>query len=120
MNAIKEHWWILLFSLLVFTVGVVTDINHTIVLLLEFLIIVEITRMVIEFLEGKRIKIRYLFDSAIFFVMKEMYIAVTLIKINLLNNSKLIGIYGILIVFFVILRILVMKVSPTEIENIKG
>ena len=85
------------------------------VALLEFIIILELVRMLIEFLfsDENRIKLRLMIDSTIVFFIRDIMLIVN----DKFDLVKIISILGIIAVLFVF-RIVAMKFSPSHMENI--
>lgn len=86
------------------------------VALLEFIIILELVRMLIEFLfsDENRIKLRLMVDSSIVFFMRDVLLIVN-------DKFDIIKILSLLLVIFIlfIFRIIAMKYSPSYMENNK-
>ncbi|WP_415397942.1 phosphate-starvation-inducible PsiE family protein [Sulfurimonas sp. CS5] len=86
------------------------------VALLEFIIILELVRMLIEFLfsDENRIKLRLMVDSSIVFFMRDVLLIVN-------DKFDIIKILSLLLVIFIlfIFRIITMKYSPSYMENNK-
>ena len=84
------------------------------VALLEFIIILELIRMLIEFLfsEENRIKLRLMIDSTIIFFIRDIMLIVN-DKFDLIKIISVLGIIAVLFVF----RIVTMKYSPSRIEK---
>ncbi len=84
------------------------------VALLEFVIILELVRMIIEFLfsDDNRIKIRLMIDSTIVFFIRDIMLIVN----DKFDGMKILSILGIIGVLF-IFRIIAMKYSPSYMEN---
>ena len=87
------------------------------VALLEFIIILELVRMLMEFLFGdeNRIKLRLMIDSTIVFFIRDIMLIVN----DKFDLMKIISILGIIAVLFVF-RIVTMKFSPTSMEYSSG
>lgn len=81
--------------------------------LLEFIIILELVRMLMEFLfsDDNRIKLRLMIDSTIIFFIRDIMLIVN-DKFDLIKIASILGIIAILLVF----RIVTMKFSPSYIE----
>lgn len=84
------------------------------VALLEFIIILELIRMLIEFLfsEGNRLKLRLMIDSTIIFFIRDIMLIVN-DKFDLMKIISILGIIAILFVF----RVITMKFSPSYFEE---
>lgn len=86
------------------------------VVLLEFIIILELVRMLIEFLfsDENRIKLRLMIDSTIIFFIRDILLIVN----DKFDTTKILSILGIIFILF-IFRIISMKYSPAYMENNK-
>ena len=84
------------------------------VALLEFIIILELVRMLMEFLFGNenRLKLRLMIDSTIIFFIRDIMLIVN-DKFDLIKIVSILGIIAILFVF----RIVTMKYSPLYLEH---
>lgn len=82
--------------------------------LLEFIIILELIRMLIEFLfsEENRLKLRLMIDSTIIFFIRDIMLIVN-DKFDLVKIISILGIIAILFAF----RIVTMKFSPSHFEE---
>jgi len=84
------------------------------VALLEFIIILELIRMLIEFLlsNENRIRLRFMIDSTIIFFIRDIMLIVN----DEFDFIKIASVLGIICVLF-IFRVITMKFSPSNIEN---
>lgn len=82
--------------------------------LLEFIIILELVRMLIEFLFSteNRIRLRFMIDSTIVFFIRDIMLIVN----DKFDIQKVYAILGIIAILF-LLRVLTMKYSPSNLEN---
>jgi len=82
--------------------------------LLEFIIILELVRMLIEFLfsDENRIKLRLMIDSSIVFFIRDILLIVS----DKFDTIKIFSILGIIFILFMF-RIIAMKYSPSQMEN---
>jgi uncharacterized membrane protein (DUF373 family) len=85
-----------------------------VVSLLEFIIILELVRMLIEFLfsDENRIKLRLMIDSTIVFFMRDILLIVN-DKFEMIKIFTILGVIFILFIF----RIITMKYSPSYMED---
>ncbi len=102
---------------LLFSVKDLSSINSfskLAVVLLEFIIILELVRMLIEFLfsDENRIRLRFMIDSTIVFFIRDIMLIVN-DKLDIAKIVSLLGVIGILFIF----RILSMKYSPSIMEK---
>ncbi len=114
----KAPFFIMFFITLVLFVSVkdfggINSFAKLAVALLEFIIILELNRMLIEFLLGdeNRIKLRLMIDSTIVFFIRDIMLIVN----DKFDLMKIISILGIIAVLFVF-RIVAMKFSPSYLE----
>ncbi len=84
------------------------------VVLLEFIIILELVRMLVGFLfsDENRIKLRFMIDSTIVFFIRDIMLIVN-DKFDIEKIISLLGVIGVLFIF----RILSMKYSPSIMEK---
>lgn len=83
------------------------------VALLEFIIILELVRMLLEFMfsDENRIRMRIMIDSTIVFFIRDIMLIVN----DKFNTEKIFTILGIIAVL-ILFRIIVMKYSPSKFE----
>jgi len=83
------------------------------VALLEFIIILELVRMIVEFVfsDDNRIKLRFMIDSTIIFFIRDIMLIVN-DKFDFLKIASILGIIAVLFLF----RGLTMKYSPSNME----
>lgn len=84
------------------------------VVLLEFIIILELVRMLIEFMfsDENRIRIRLMIDSTIVFFIRDLMLIV-----NDSFDSKKIFTILVVIAILIFFRIVAIKFSPSQLEN---
>ena len=92
----------------------INSFSKLVIALLEFIIILEIVRMLIEFLfsDDNRIKIRLMIDSTIVFFIRD----IMLIANEKFDVTKMITILGIIATLF-IFRYVSMRFSPSNMET---
>ena len=83
------------------------------VALLEFIITLELVRMIVEFIfsDDNRIKLRLMIDSTIVFFIRDIMLIVN-DKFDIYKIASILGIISVLFVF----RIISMKFSPSRLE----
>lgn len=103
----------LVLLLLVKDLSTINSFSKLAVVLLEFIIILELVRMLIEFLfsDENRIKLRFMIDSTIVFFIRDIMLIVN-DKFDITKIVSLLGVIGILFIF----RVLFMKYSPSNME----
>jgi uncharacterized membrane protein (DUF373 family) len=103
--------------LLVKDFSAINSFSKLAVVLLEFIIILELIRMLIGFLfsDENRIKLRFMIDSTIVFFIRDIMLIVN-DKFDIQKIVSLLGVIGVLFIF----RILSMKYSPSIMEKSKN
>jgi len=93
--------------------GKIDDFSQLAIALLEFIIILELVRMLLEFIfsDENRIRMRIMIDSTIVFFIRDIMLIVN----GKFNTEKIFTILGI-IAILILFRILVMKYSPSKFE----
>lgn len=92
----------------------INSFSKLVIALLEFIIILELVRMLMEFLFGdeNRLKLRLMIDSTIIFFIRDIMLIVN-DKFDLFKIIAVLGIIAVLLVF----RIVTMKFSPSYFEH---
>jgi uncharacterized membrane protein (DUF373 family) len=67
------------------------DFTKTIILLLELIVIIEVTQMIFLFFKKHRIKLRYMIDTAIIYILRELMISITHEHVDILKVSTVIA-----------------------------
>lgn len=93
--------------------GSINSFASLAVALLEFIIILELVRMLMEFLfsDENRIKLRLMIDSTIVFFIRDIMLIVN----DKFDLEKIVSILGVIAILFVF-RIVTMKFSPASME----
>ncbi len=104
----------LILFILVKDLGSINTFSKLAVALLEFIIILELVRMLVEFLfsDENRIKLRLMIDSTIVFFIRDILLIVN----DKFDFQKIAAILGIILVLF-IFRYITMKFSPEKVER---
>lgn len=94
--------------------GSINSFSQLAVALLEFIIILELVRMLIGFVlsDDNRIKLRLMIDSTIVFFIRDIMLIVN-DKFDLAKIASILGIIGVLFVF----RVVAMRYSPSSLES---
>lgn len=116
MKKISAYIKFIVTLLLFFSIKDVSEINtfsKMVVALLEIIIILELVRMLIEFLFSaeNRVKIRLIIDSTIVFFIRDILLIVN----DKFDVYKVYSILGVILILF-IFRIITMKYSPARME----
>jgi len=114
MNFIKNNYELLIATLL-FTLIIATHypFHKAIILMLEFIVVIEVVKMISEFIEKKRLRLRYVLDVFIIFLIRDVVILASLPEKSYENILFL-----LLVIFvFFIFRVLSVQYSPTKWKN---
>ncbi|MGB5965905.1 MAG: hypothetical protein WBF77_00325 [Sulfurimonadaceae bacterium] len=95
-------------------IGSIDTFGKLAVALLEFIIILELIRMLVEFLfsDDNRIKLRLMIDSTIVFFIRDIMLIVN-DKFDLTKIASILGVVAVLFIF----RIITMKYTPSDMES---
>lgn len=86
-----------------------------IILMLEFIVIIEVIKMISDFIEKRKIRLRFAIDIFIIFLIRDIIILTTKPSKDYFDIIFLIGI----VFAFFIFRIMALKYSPTNIPKLK-
>ena len=116
MNFIKTHYELLV-STLLFGIILITKIPfyQAIILLLEFIVIIEVVKMVTEFIEKKRLQLRYVIDVFIIFLTRDVIILTTHPH---KEYQEILFLLLVILIFF-LFRILAVQFSPSLFKHKK-
>ena len=109
MYFIRKNYELLLASVVFLTIlGTHYPFYKAIILMLEFIVIIEVVKMIAEFIEKKRLRLRYVVDVFIIFLIRDVIILTTH------HNKEHKEILFLLLVIFVffLFRILAVQFSP--------
>jgi uncharacterized membrane protein (DUF373 family) len=105
---------VIFLSIIIFKLPFYTAIT----LMLEFIVILEVVRMIMDFVKNKRIQLRFVIDIFIVFLTRDVIIQVTQPQIN---QDKILFLLLVIFIFF-IFRLMTLYLGPTAIlknNNIK-
>jgi len=113
---LKDNYQILV-SIVVFIPIVIFNLSFykVIVLMLEFIVIIEVVKMISDFVEKRKIRLRFAIDIFIIFLIRDVIIITTKPNKDYIDITFLIAV----IFAFFIFRILALKYSPTNIPKVK-
>ena len=90
------------------------DFYKAIVLMLEFIVVLEVTKMVSEFIKNERIRLRYVLDVFMIFLIRDVVIQITHLD---KKYEDILFLLFVIMVFF-LFRILAIKYSPSSVYKI--
>lgn len=117
MNFIKKNYELLLASVVfVAILGTHYPFYKAIILMLEFIVIVEVVKMISEFIEKKRLRLRYVLDVFIIFLIRDVIILTAHPK---KPYEDILFLLLVILIFF-LFRILAVQYSPTTFKKKKA
>ena len=104
----KQYQFII--GIIIFTFIIFKNIEFykAIILLLEFIVILEVVKMIADFIEKNKLSLRFIIDIFIVFLIRDIVILVTKPDID---NEKILFLIFIVFIFF-IFRLFAIKFSP--------
>lgn len=109
MNFIKKHYELLSASM-IFLLIIATHypFYKAIILMLEFIVIIEVVKMISEFIKKRRLRMRYVIDVFIIFLTRDVIILTTHPN---RDHKEILFLLLVIFVFF-LFRILAVLFSP--------
>jgi uncharacterized membrane protein (DUF373 family) len=106
---IKDHYQFIA-GIMIFTVIILLKIEFykAVILLLELIVILEVVKMIADFIEKNKISLRFVLDIFIIFLIRDIVILVTTPEID---TDKILFLIFIILMFF-IFRLFAIKYSP--------
>lgn len=116
MNILTKNYELILASL-IFAVIITTHypFYKAIILMLEFIVIIEVVKMISDFIQKRKLRLRYVIDVFIIFLIRDAVILVT----NPNKEFEVILFLLFVILVFFIFRIMAVKFSPTLFSKSK-
>ena len=114
MHLLKQNYELLIASIL-FT-GMLLfhyPFYRVVILLLEFIVIIEVVKMLAEFIEKKRLRLRYVLDVFIIFLIRDVIILTTYPQ---KPYQDILFLLCVILIFF-LFRILAVYYSPTKFKK---
>ncbi|WP_187648217.1 phosphate-starvation-inducible PsiE family protein [Nitrosophilus labii] len=110
MKKLKDYFEVLVASF-IFAAILITksDFYNTVIVLLEFIVIIEVIQMIFIFFKKQRVKIRYMVDTSIIYSIRELLIAFIHQNIDHIRVTVLLSIIFALF----LLRYLSIKITYT-------
>ena len=115
MKELLRKNYYLLVAIIIF-VGVLSSkiaFYKAVILLLEFIVILEVVKMVADFIESQKVRLRFIIDMFIIFLIRDVVILTSY------PEKKYEDILFLLLVIFIffIFRVLALHYSPTSISK---
>lgn len=118
MNFLTKNYELLI-STLIFALILATHypFYKAIILMLEFIVIIEVVKMISDFVVKRKLRLRYVLDVFIIFLVRDVVILVT----NPNKEFKEILFLLFVILIFFIFRVMAVKFSPSLFSKmVKG
>ncbi|MBN2768868.1 MAG: phosphate-starvation-inducible PsiE family protein [Campylobacterales bacterium] len=111
MKKFIEKYIVVLISGMIFLLTLLSALPFykAVTYMLEFIVMIEIVRMVIDFIESKRVRLRFVIDIFIIFLIRDVVIQVTQPKIN---EERILFLLFVIFVFF-LFRLMSIYYSPS-------
>lgn len=102
-------------AVVIFAVILLTKIQfyYALTLMLELIVVIEVVRMIADFIEKKRVQLRFVIDIFIVFLIRDVVIHVTQPEVK---QEKILFLLLVIFIFF-IFRILTLIFSPSVIPK---
>ena len=116
MNFIKNNYELIIATIL-FSLIIIGGypFYKAIILMLEFIVIMEVVKMVAEFVEKKSLRLRYVLDVFIIFLIRDVIILTSLPQ---KPYEDILFVLLVILIFF-IFRVLAVQYSPMRFPNKK-
>jgi uncharacterized membrane protein (DUF373 family) len=88
------------------------DFYKAIILLLEFIVIMEVVKMISDFIKNQKLRLRFVIDIFIIFLIRDVIILTTDLNKDYFDISFLLMVISVFFIF----RILAIKFSPGVIK----
>jgi len=113
---IEEHLQIII-SIIIFSFMLLLHLPFykAIILLLEFIVILEVIKMIADFVEKRKLRLRFIIDVFIIFLIRDVVIKIT---VPTYKEEEILFILLVIFIFF-IFRILALLFSPSVINKTK-
>lgn len=100
---------------IIFIIILIADLpfQKTIVLMLEFIVIIEVMKMISDFIKKAKLRLRFVIDIFIIFLIRDVVMSTSKVEKDYFNILFLLFV----ILIFFIFRILAIKYSPGKKEE---
>ncbi|WP_044416586.1 phosphate-starvation-inducible PsiE family protein [Halarcobacter anaerophilus] len=118
---IKEYFsnnYEVLAAAIIFTIIIVAgfEFYKTIVLMLEFIVVMEVVKMISDFIKKQKLRLRFVIDIFIIFLIRDV-----IINTSYPNKDYFTILFLLFVIFvFFIFRILAIKYSPGVVKLLKN
>lgn len=110
-NFFKKYYAVVIAAIIFLSIFIAKVPFYTAVtLMLEFVVMIEVVRMIVDFIEKKRVQLRFVIDIFIIFLTRDVIIQVTQPTIN---EDRILFLLLVIFIFF-IFRLLALYFSPSN------
>ena len=111
MRKFIERYIVVIVATFIFLATIITKLPFykAVTFIFEFIVMIEIVRMVVDFIDSKRVRLRYVIDIFIIFLIRDVVIQVTQPKID---EERILFLLFVIFVFFVF-RLMSIFYSPS-------
>lgn len=108
---LKNYYLIIAISIFTAILSTKIDFYKAVILLLEFIVILEVVKMVADFIENHKVRLRFVIDMFIVFLIRDVVILTSY------PEKKYEDILFLLLVIFIffIFRVLALVYSPSQV-----
>ena len=119
MKELLKKYYELPIAIVIFISVLLTQMqfHQIVVLMLEFIVILEIVRMINEYIRHRNLRLRFVIDVFIVFLLRDTVIIVTDKSLGTKNDEVLFLLFIVFVLF--IFRIFTIKYSPYKKMKIK-
>lgn len=115
-NYFSSNYEFLIASIIfIFILAIKLEFYKAIILMLEFIVVMEVVKMISDFIKKEKLRLRFVIDIFIIFLIRDVIILSTNVKKDYFDI-----IFLLLVIFiFFIFRILAIKFSPGTMKTIE-
>lgn len=110
---IKNYYLIIAIGIFVSVLSTKIDFYKAVILLLEFIVILEVVKMVADFIENQKVRLRFVIDMFIVFLIRDVVILTSYPE---KKHEDILFLLFVIFVFF-IFRVMALFYSPTIIKK---
>ena len=110
---IKNYYLIIAIGIFVSVLSTKIDFYKAVILLLEFIVILEVVKMVSDFIENQKVRLRFVIDMFIVFLIRDVVILTSYPE---KKHEDILFLLFVIFVFF-IFRVMALFYSPTVIKK---
>lgn len=110
-NFLKKYYAVVIATVIFLAIFIAkVPFYMAVTLMLEFVVMIEVVRMIVDFIEKKRVQLRFVIDIFIIFLTRDVIIHVTQPTIN---EDRILFLLLVIFIFF-IFRLLALYFSPSN------